>query len=102
MYAPFVQNVDNAIHWINLYPVPGIAIAIGFSNNYPLDSLWTYRYPALEQPGQARSQVFFYAVAIWPVTGQGFQNTKWPAVLYSYKISQNRKIPANVNYHKSI
>ena len=22
-------------------------------------------------------------VAIWPVTGQGFQNTKWPAVLYS-------------------
>ena len=22
-----------------------------------------------------------YAVAIWPVTGQGFQNTKWPAVL---------------------
>ena len=23
-----------------------------------------------------------YAVAIWPVTGQDFQNTKWPAVLY--------------------
>ena len=23
------------------------------------------------------------AVATWPVTGQGFQNTKWPAVLYS-------------------
>ena len=22
------------------------------------------------------------AVAIWPVTGQGFQNTKWPVVLY--------------------
>ena len=22
------------------------------------------------------------AVAVWPVTGQGFQNTKWPAVLY--------------------
>ena len=22
------------------------------------------------------------AVAIWPVTGQGFQNTKWPAVRY--------------------
>ena len=22
------------------------------------------------------------AVAIWRVTGQGFQNTKWPAVLY--------------------
>ena len=26
---------------------------------------------------------FLNAVAIWPVTGQGFQNTKWPAVLYS-------------------
>ena len=25
---------------------------------------------------------FFFAVAIWPVTGQGVQNTKWPAVLY--------------------
>ena len=24
-----------------------------------------------------------YAMAIWPVTGQVFQNTKWPAVLYS-------------------
>ena len=24
---------------------------------------------------------FDFAVAIWPVTGQGFQNTKWPAVL---------------------
>ena len=23
------------------------------------------------------------AVAIWPVTGQGVENTKWPAVLYS-------------------
>ena len=28
-------------------------------------------------------QRLFYAVAIWPVTDQGFQNTKWPAVLYS-------------------
>ena len=26
---------------------------------------------------------YFIAVAIWPVTGQGFQNTKWPAALYS-------------------
>ena len=26
--------------------------------------------------------VFIFAVAIWPVTGQGFQNTKWPAVRY--------------------
>ena len=34
--------------------------------------------------------------------GQGFQNTKWPAVLYSQQISQNRKILANLNYHMSI
>ena len=40
-----------------------------------------------------------YAVAIWPVTGQGVENTNWPAVLYSQQISQNRKIPANLNYH---
>ena len=26
---------------------------------------------------------FGNAVAIWLVTGQGFQNTKWPVVLYS-------------------
>ena len=39
---------------------------------------------------------------IWPVSGQGFQNTKWPAVPYSQWISQNRKIPANLNYHLSI
>ena len=30
-----------------------------------------------------RFQFFFFAVAIWPVTGQGFQNTKWPAVRYN-------------------
>ena len=30
-----VGEVDNAIHWINLYPVD---IAIGFPNIYPLDS----------------------------------------------------------------
>ena len=29
------------------------------------------------------SEQNFNAVAIWPVTGQGFQNTKSPAVLYS-------------------
>ena len=27
-------------------------------------------------------QNFWYAVAIWPVTAQGFQNTKWTAVRY--------------------
>ena len=33
--APVVQKVDNAIHWINLYPVDS---AISFPNTYPLDS----------------------------------------------------------------
>ena len=27
-------------------------------------------------------QQIFIAVTIWAVTGQGFENTKWPAVLY--------------------
>ena len=31
--GPVVQKVDNAIHWINLYPVDN---AIDFSNTYPL------------------------------------------------------------------
>ena len=39
------------------------------------------------------------AVAISLVTGQGVENTKWPAILYSQWISQNRKLPANLNYH---
>ena len=33
--APVVQNVDNAIHWINVYPLNS---AIGFPNSHPLDS----------------------------------------------------------------
>ena len=33
--APVVQKVDNAIHWINHYPVDS---AIGFPNTYPWDS----------------------------------------------------------------
>ena len=32
--APVVQKVDNAIHWINLYPLKN---AIGFRNTYSLD-----------------------------------------------------------------
>ena len=32
--GPVVQKEDNAIHWINLYPMDS---AIGFSNTYPLD-----------------------------------------------------------------
>ena len=36
LLAPVVQNVDNTIHRINLYPLES---AIGFPNtNYPLDS----------------------------------------------------------------
>ena len=33
--SPVVQKVDNAIHWINLYPLDR---ATGFPNTYPLDS----------------------------------------------------------------
>ena len=33
--APVIQKVDNAIHWINLYPLDS---AIAFPNTYPLDS----------------------------------------------------------------
>ena len=33
--APVVQKVDNANHWINLYPVDKV---IGFPDTYPLDS----------------------------------------------------------------
>ena len=32
--APVVQNVDNAIHWINHYPLNS---TIDFPNTYPLD-----------------------------------------------------------------
>lgn len=33
--APVVPEVDNAIHWTNLYPVDN---AICFPNTYPLES----------------------------------------------------------------
>ena len=33
--GPVVQKLDNAIHWINLFPLDN---AIGFCNTYPLDS----------------------------------------------------------------
>ena len=63
MYAPFVQKVDNAIHWINLYPVPRSAIAVGFSNNYPLDSLLSGGYSAMQRLNNRGRPVarFFYA-----------------------------------------
>ena len=34
-FGPVFQNVDNAIHRINVYPLNS---AIGFPNTYPLDS----------------------------------------------------------------
>ena len=41
---------DNAIHWINLYPVDSV---IGFPNTYPLDCDLSdgWRYPKFKQPG---------------------------------------------------
>ena len=48
---------------------------------------------------------FGNAVAIWPVSGQGFQNAKWPVVPgQSYILSKflKSKKPANLNYHMSI
>ena len=49
-----VQKVDNAIHWINHYPVDSM---VCFVNIYPLDSDFSggQRYPAFEQLGQVFS-----------------------------------------------
>ena len=49
-----------------------------------------------------KGAIIFAVLWLWPVTGQGVKNTKWPAVLYSQQISQNRKTLANLNYHMSI
>ena len=48
--APVVEKVDNAIQWINLYPVDS---AIGFSNAYPPESdLFSgLPYPTFEKLG---------------------------------------------------
>ena len=50
--------MDNAIHWIKLYPVDK---AIGFANTYPLDSDLSSRehYPTCEQPGPVHTIMFF-------------------------------------------
>ena len=42
------------------------------------------------------------AVAIWPVTGQCFQNAEWPAVLYILSKFHKSKKQANANCHMSI
>ena len=49
--GPVVQKVDNAIHWINLYPLDNIT---GFPNIYPLDSDLSsgLHYPKFERQGQ--------------------------------------------------
>ena len=46
-----VKKVDNAVKWINLYPVDS-AISL-IPNTYPLDSDLSdgQRYPTFEQPG---------------------------------------------------
>ena len=36
-----------------------------------------------------------FAVAVWPVIGQSFQNTKWPAFLSFQQISQIEQIQLN-------
>ena len=48
--APVVQTVNNAIHWINHYPLDN---SIGFASVYPLDSDLSggQRYPSFEQLG---------------------------------------------------
>ena len=42
------------------------------------------------------------AVALWPVTGQCFQNTEWRAILYIPSKFHKSNKPANLNYHMSI
>ena len=52
--VPVVQKVDNAIHWINHYPLDN---TIGFPNTYPMDSDLSdgQYYPSFEQPGPCPS-----------------------------------------------
>ena len=54
--APVVQMLDNAIHWINHYPLDN---SIGFASVYPLDSDLSggQRYPSFENWGQEIQQL---------------------------------------------
>ena len=53
--GPVVRKVDNAIHWINLYPVDN---AIDFPNTYPLDrGIAFYPVGSIIQRLNNRSQV---------------------------------------------
>ena len=47
--ALVVQKADNAIHWIDLYPLNS---TIGFHNIYPVDST----IQRLDNPGQVKNQ----------------------------------------------
>ena len=51
--GPFVRKVDNAIHWINLFPV---GKAIHFPYICPRDNDLSdgQRYPTFEQPGEGK------------------------------------------------
>ena len=66
--APVVQKVDNAIRWINLYPLDS---AISFSNIYPLDSHWIVIYPLdsaiqrLNNSGQTYKLLVRHEVSNW-------------------------------------
>ena len=56
--APIFQKVNNALHWINLYPVVN---AIGFPNTYPMDSDFSVglSYPTFEQLGPRTIDSYF-------------------------------------------
>ena len=56
--AQVFQKVDNALHWINLYPLYSV---IGFPNTYPLDSDFSVglRYQTFEQLGPRTIDSYF-------------------------------------------
>ena len=58
--APVVQNVDKAIHWLNLYVVDN---AILFPNTHPLDSDLSggLRNPSFEQPEPGRREIISFS-----------------------------------------
>ena len=53
----FVWKVDNAIHWINLFPV-GKAIHFPYIYSRDNDLSDGQRYPTFEQPGEGKQILF--------------------------------------------